>query len=70
MPVQRLTHEPLGRKKIALFAQHEFDRITNAVDGPAEIHPLTAHLYVGLVQVPPWRAYGAAREEFTSAPFA
>lgn len=52
MALQDLQQEAFGRRRVTVFAEEEFDRIAEAVDGAIEIHPLAADFDVGLVHVP------------------
>jgi ABC-type proline/glycine betaine transport system permease subunit len=53
MALERFPEETLGRRQIPMFAEIEFDRVADAVDGAVEIHPFSAHPDVGLVDMPP-----------------
>lgn len=52
MALQGFPEEALGRQQVAMLAEPEFDRVADAVDGAVEIHPLTANLDVGFVDMP------------------
>lgn len=52
MAVQRCPEEALGGQEVAMLAEPEFDRVADTVDGAVEIHPLTANLDVGFVDMP------------------
>jgi hypothetical protein len=47
-----LTKERLGRGNIAPGTQAKFHGLSRAVHRPVQIHPLAAHLHVGLVDAP------------------
>jgi hypothetical protein len=52
VPIQRSGEEALGGSQIAPFAEPEFDRVSNAVNGTVEISPLPTHLDVRFVDMP------------------
>lgn len=52
MTLKCSAQEAFGSHQVTVFAEEELHRVTDAVDGAIEIHPLTADLDVGLVQVP------------------
>lgn len=52
VPLERLTQERFGRRKIAPFAEPEFDRVAVAVDGLVEIQSAPAHLDIPLIDMP------------------
>ena len=51
MTLKRFAQEAFGSHQVTVFAGAELHRVTGTVDGPVEIHPLTADLDIGLVQV-------------------
>jgi len=52
MTLQRLSKEALGRRQIPMLAEMEFDRVADAVDGSVEIHPSSADLDGGFIDMP------------------
>ena len=50
--LQRLSKEALGCRQIPMLAEMEFDRVADAVDGSVEIHPSSADLDVGFIDMP------------------
>jgi hypothetical protein len=52
MTLQRFAQEAFGRHQVTVFAEEKRYRVADAVDSTVEIHPLTADLDIGLVQVP------------------
>jgi hypothetical protein len=58
-----LLHEPLGGAKVALLAEIELHCVADAVDGAIQIHPATAHLDVGLIDMPFARQSALAKIE-------
>jgi hypothetical protein len=52
MPLQGPFEEALGRRQITAFAEKELNGVPDAVDGTIQIHPLTADLDIGLIDVP------------------
>jgi hypothetical protein len=47
MTLKYFAQETFDRDQVTVFAKKELHRVTPAVDGPVEIHPLTADLDVG-----------------------
>ena len=52
MTLQGFPEEALRRCRVAVLAEMELNRISEAVDGSVQIHPLTTDLDIGLVDVP------------------
>jgi hypothetical protein len=52
MPGESLSEKAFGDRKVTVLAESELDRVTAAVDGAIEIHPLATNLDIGLVGMP------------------
>ena len=53
MPLQCFAQEPLRGSEVSPLAEPELNGVTIAVDGPLQVPPLTAHLDIGFVDMPP-----------------